>query len=166
MTDSPRSSEAFISLTRLFIKSGPNSSRQSARIVDVLPVPGGPNNNRWGRFAACTIRLKVSVACSWLLTSSSVFGRYFSTHGTSAGATTIGSLGFDFELEAAAARALLSKKFAMIGRCGSIWCQKARRSESLTAKPLGVVVYSEFLGSKEGLVAKQILGGPRTGSEV
>jgi hypothetical protein len=41
-----------------------------------------------------------------------VFGRYFSTHGCSFGAATTVSV-FSFELEAVAARALLSKKLAM-----------------------------------------------------
>lgn len=38
----PRSSDALSSRTRDFMRSGPKSSRESARIVDVFPVPGGP----------------------------------------------------------------------------------------------------------------------------
>lgn len=41
-TEIPLSSEAFSSNTLLRMSSGPKSSRHSARIVDVLPVPGGP----------------------------------------------------------------------------------------------------------------------------
>lgn len=38
----PRSSEALSSRTRVLMSSGPKSSLQRARMVDVFPVPGGP----------------------------------------------------------------------------------------------------------------------------
>lgn len=38
----PRSSEAFNSRTRVLESEGPKSSLVKARIVEVLPVPGGP----------------------------------------------------------------------------------------------------------------------------
>lgn len=41
-TEIPRSSEALSSKTLFRMSSGPKSSLQRARIVDVLPVPGGP----------------------------------------------------------------------------------------------------------------------------
>lgn len=41
-TEIPRSSDAFNSSTLFRMSSGPKSSRHSARMVDVLPVPGGP----------------------------------------------------------------------------------------------------------------------------
>lgn len=41
-TEIPRSSDALSSNTLFRINSGPKSSLHSARIVDVLPVPGGP----------------------------------------------------------------------------------------------------------------------------
>lgn len=41
-TEMPRSSDAFSSSTRERYNSGPNSCLHRARIVEVLPVPGGP----------------------------------------------------------------------------------------------------------------------------
>lgn len=38
----PRSSEALSSRTRVLEREGPKSSLVKARMVDVLPVPGGP----------------------------------------------------------------------------------------------------------------------------
>ena len=66
-----------------------------------------------GRFDAFTIRRSTVVACPCDRTSSNVFGLYFSTQGCNLGAVTTGSV-FAFELEAAAARALLSKKLTML----------------------------------------------------
>ena len=42
MTSMPRSMEALSSRTRVFMRSKPYSSRATARMVEVLPVPGGP----------------------------------------------------------------------------------------------------------------------------
>lgn len=52
----PRSSEAFSSSTMLPILP-PYICLATARIVDVLPVPGGPYNRRWGRRFSLTRRL-------------------------------------------------------------------------------------------------------------
>lgn len=100
----PRSSEAFNSSTILPMLP-PYICLATARIVDVLPVPGGPCSKRWGRRFSLTKRLTaahytllmaqkavhpaskvhilVSMISLWAATSSSDFGLNFSTHGAS-----------------------------------------------------------------------------------
>jgi len=46
----PRSSDALSSKMRCLYSSGPNSSRATARMVVVFPVPGGPWNSKCGKF--------------------------------------------------------------------------------------------------------------------
>jgi len=62
-----------------------------------------------------TSLLSTSVAWSCDLTSSNVFGRYFSTHGWLRAATTGSAFAFE-EDAAAAARAEFEKKLAILSR--------------------------------------------------
>ncbi len=99
--------------------------------MEVFPVPGGPYRSMCGRFDAFTILRSTVVACPCDRTSSSVLGLYFSTHGCSLGAEIADSV-FAFELEAAAARALLSKKLAMVGSKAVCWAERGRQLRSAT----------------------------------
>lgn len=60
-TSIPRSSEAFSSKTICRIFFGPYICRARARIVEVLPVPGGPYNSKCGSRLCSTKRLIVDM---------------------------------------------------------------------------------------------------------
>jgi len=113
----PLSSDALSSSTLDEKSSGPNSSLDNARIVLVFPVPGGPYISRCGKAALLSIRRRTLTTWSWDLTSSRVFGLYFSTHGCirgAAGASWVCLVELDPFSAANFARALLSKKEADI----------------------------------------------------
>ena len=75
----PLSSEAFISNTRSFSTEGWYNVLATAKIVDVLPVPGGPYMSRWGSWPCAMAPRSVLVTSSWDARSSMDVGRYFST---------------------------------------------------------------------------------------
>lgn len=125
----PLSSDALSSSTLEEKSSGPYNSLDSARIVLVFPVPGGPYIRRCGREALLSIRRRTSTTWSWDLTSSRVLGLYFSTHGCIRGAAGASWLGLDEPDPFSAAnfdRALLSKNEAAM-----LWAPVVSRRKML-----------------------------------
>ena len=59
-------------------------SLAAARIVLVLPVPGGPYKSVWGSLSFFINLLSTPTISLWATNSSSDAGRYFSTHGLAA----------------------------------------------------------------------------------
>ena len=67
------------SISRKFPSVMPSStSRARMSAQDVFPLPGGPQNRRWGRLPPWENDLSLSMACGCPMTSSRVFGLYFS----------------------------------------------------------------------------------------
>jgi hypothetical protein len=97
-TSIPRSSDALSSRTPS-LNASPRSARASARMLVVLPVPGGPDRMRLGIFPCCASTSKRPTVSSLPTMSLMTLGRYFSSHcvsqqptgqGTSAGGTCAG----------------------------------------------------------------------------
>src|SRR5208283_5672504 len=80
-TSMPLSSLAFSS--RKLPETAPEYiSCASARQHVVFPTPGGPAKRRFGMFFVRTNALRLSTMSFWPTTSSSLFGLYFSVHGS------------------------------------------------------------------------------------
>jgi hypothetical protein len=77
-TSMPLSSDAFSSSTASLTR-GPSNVRAIARMLVVLPVPGGPANIILGMFPFSAITLRRLTTSSFPTMSSTLLGRYFSS---------------------------------------------------------------------------------------
>ena len=62
------------------VQLSPSSARARQRILEVLPVPGGPAMMTCGMFPSRAITRSLLTVSSLPTTSAMVFGRYLSTH--------------------------------------------------------------------------------------
>ena len=78
-TSMPRSSDAFSSSTASFMSAGPSRPRAMARMLVVLPVPGGPARIRLGMLPCSEMIFRRDTASSLPTISATRAGRYFSS---------------------------------------------------------------------------------------
>lgn len=78
-TSMPLSSDALSSSTASFMAAGPNKPRAMARMLVVLPVPGGPDRIRFGILPCSEMTCSRDIASTLPTISDTFCGLYFSS---------------------------------------------------------------------------------------